>query len=241
VRAEARHQLKEDRFNKVTIQAAEDAVHWSVEHKTTLMVAAVIVLALGVAGFFAWYALNEQDKKASLDLSQAVRIMDTQLRPANMPAEPENPSFASAKERATEAHKKLNEIVDQYPHTRSAEFARYFLGTTANDMGDEAGAARQFQKVADSHNSNLAALAKVALASLYRSQHEDKKAIDIYKDLISKPAETVSKTTAQIGLAETYEADGQPAEAKRIYQQVQKDNPTGAAAQLAQEKMQAIK
>jgi TolA-binding protein len=51
----------------------------------------------------------------------------------------------------------------------------------------------------------------------------------------------VSKTTAQIGLAETYEADGQPAEAKRIYQQVQKDNPTGAAAQLAQEKMQAIK
>ena len=61
------------------------------------------------------------------------------------------------------------------------------------------------------------------------------------KGLIAKPAETVGKATAQIGLAETYEADGQPAEAKRIYQQVQKDNPTSAAAQLAQEKMQALK
>ena len=103
---------------------------------------------------------------------------------------------------------------------------------------------RQFQSVADSHNSNLAALAKVAMASLYRSQHQDAKAIEIYKALIAKPTETVAKATAQVGLAETYSRVRRPVrplEAKRIYQQVQKENPTSAASQLAQEKLQAIK
>jgi predicted negative regulator of RcsB-dependent stress response len=241
VRAEVRHQLKQDRFNQVTMHAAESTVHWSVEHKTRLMVAAVIVLVVAAAVSFGWYSLNQQDQKASLELSQAVRTMSTPLRPANMPPEPENPSFASAKERATEASKQLHAIVDQYPHTHSAEFARYFLGVTAIDMGDDATAVRQFQSVADSHNTNLADLAKLALASLYRSQHQDKQAIELYKGLIAKPAETVAKGTAQIGLAETYEADGQPQEAKRIYQQIQKENPNTGAAQLAQEKLQALK
>jgi predicted negative regulator of RcsB-dependent stress response len=241
VRAEVRHQLKQDRFSKVTMEAAEKTVHWSVEHKTKLIVASVIVLVLAAGAFFTWYSLNQQDLKASFELSQAVRTMDTPLRPANMPPEPENPSFASARERATAAHKQLQTMVDSYPHTHSAEFARYFLGVTAIDMGDEAGAMRQFQSVADSRDANLSALAKLALASLYRSQHQAKQAIDLYNGLIAKPAETVGKATAQIGLAETYEADGQPLEAKRIYGQIQKDNPSSAAAQLAQEKLKALK
>lgn len=241
MRAEARHQLKQDRFSKVTMQAAEDTVHWSAEHKTRLMVIGVVVLIVAAAATIGWYVLDQQDHKASLQLSQAIRTMDTPLRPANMPAEPENPTFASSKERATQANKQLQAIVNDYPHTRSAEFARYFLGVTAIDMGDEAAAVRQLQSVSDSHNANLSALAKLALASLYRSQHQDKQAIELYKGLIAKPAETAGKTTAQIGLAETYEADGQPLEAKRIYQQIQKENPTSTAAQLAQEKLQALK
>ena len=241
MRAGVRHQLKQDRFSQVTMKAAEDTVHWSVEHRTRLMVGAVIALVVAGGAFGGWYFLNQQDQRASLELSQAVRTMDTPLRPANMPPEPENPTFASSKERATEANKQLQGILEKYPHTRSAEFARYFLGVTAINMGDDAGATRQFQSVADSHNANLSALAKMALASLYRSQHQDKQAIELYKALIAKPAETVGKTTAQIGLAETYEADGQPLEAKQIYQQIQKENPTTAAAQLAQEKLQSLK
>lgn len=241
MRAETRHQLKQDRFSRVTIRAAEDTVHWSVEHKNRLMVIAAIALVVVGAGFLFWYSRTQQDQKASFALSQAVRTMDTPLRPPNMPPQPDSPSFASAKERASEANKQLKTLVGEYPHTRSAEFARYFLGVTAVDMGDDAAATRQFQSVSDSHIASLAALAKLALASLYRSQHQYKQAIGLYNALIAKPAETVGKTTAQMGLAETYEADGQPLEAKRIYQQIQKENPASAAAQLAQEKMQALK
>jgi hypothetical protein len=55
VRAETRHQLKQDAFSRVTIGAAEKTAHWSVEHRNTLAVAgiAVVVILAAVAG--GWY------------------------------------------------------------------------------------------------------------------------------------------------------------------------------------------
>ena len=46
MRAETRHQLKEDRFSKATLQAAEKTVDWTVEHQSKLIVAAIAVIVL---------------------------------------------------------------------------------------------------------------------------------------------------------------------------------------------------
>jgi TolA-binding protein len=241
VRAETRHQLKQDRFSRATIDAAERTAHWSVEHKSKLIVAVVIVLAVAGATAGSWYYFNQQDQKASLEMGVAVRTLNTPVRPPNMPAQPDAPSFASVSERATAAHKQFQAIVDKYPHTHSAEFARYFLGVTAADLGDNASAEREFQKVISSANSDVAALAKMALASVYRNTARNKQAIELYKQLAAKPSSTVGKTLAQMELATTYQADNQPLEAKRIYETIQKENPSSEAAQLASTKLQQLK
>ncbi len=241
MRAEARHQLKQDRFSKVTIETAERTVDWSAAHKVPLVIASVIVVAVAAAVFFLWYSINQQDQSASLELTQALRALDTPLRPAGVPAEPENPTFASSVERATEAHKQFQAIVDKYPHTHSADVARYFVGLTAEDMGNNAAAASQLQSVAQSHNADLSSLAKFALATVYRNQGNNKQAISLYNELIAKPTTAVSKATAQLELADTYEADHQPLEAQRVYQQVQKENPASMASQTAAEKLQQLK
>ena len=241
MRAEARHQLKQDRFSKVTLDAAERTVDWSSHHKLRLIVACAAVVVIAAAGFFVWYTLNQQDQSASLELNQAIRTLDTPLRPAGTPAEPENPTFTSATERAAEAHKQFQAIADKYPHTHSAAFARYFVGLTDVDMGDTAGAIRDLQSVAGSRNEGLAALANFALASVYRNQGNNKQAITLYNQLAAKPTSTVSKATAQLELAATYEADQQPLEAQKVYRQIQKENPTNPAGQLAAEKLQGQK
>jgi TolA-binding protein len=241
VRAETRHQLKTDRFSRVTIDAAERTAHWSVEHKNKLIVAAVVVLVVAAAAVGSWYYLSQQDQKASLEMSQAVRTLDAPVRPPNMPAQPEETSFANATERATAAHKQFQAIVDKYPHTRSAEFAHYFLGLTSADLGDNAGAERELQGVISSASNDVAALAKMALASVYRNTGRNKQAEELYKQLTAKPTSTVGKVTAQIELAATYKADNQPLEAKRIYETIQKENPASEAAQLASAKLQELK
>jgi len=241
VRAETRHQMKQDRFSRVTIDAAERTAHWSVEHKSKLIIAAVAVLVVAAAAAGSWYFLNQQDQKASLEMSQAVRTLNTPVRPPNMPAQPEAPSFASSSERATAAHKQFQAIVDKYPHTHSADFARYFLALTAADLGDKASAERDLQKVAESASSDLAGLARLALASIYRNTGRNKQAVDLYKQLAAKPTSTVGKVTAQMELAATYQSDNQPLEARRIYEIIQKENPTSEAAQMASTKLQELK
>jgi tetratricopeptide (TPR) repeat protein len=241
VRAETRHQLKQDRFSKVTFEAAGNAAHWSVEHQSKLIAAVIVVIVIGAIAFGGWYYLNSQDEKASAEFSTAVRTWETPLRPAGVPPQPGTDSFRSAPERATAARKQFQAIVDKYPRTHTAGMARYFVGLAAAQLGDNAAAERSLQEAARSSNADLAALGKFALASVYRAENKDAQAIDLYKQLMDKPTLVVSKATAQLELASFYESRQKPDEAKKIYAQVQKENPATDAASLAQRRAAALK
>lgn len=241
MRAETRRQLKQDAFSRVTIDAAEKTAHWTVEHRNTLMIstAAAVVVAAAVIG--GWFYLSSQDEKASLALSAAVRTMDTPLRPAGTPAQPDVPSFTSVKERTETAKKQFQAIVDNYPHTRTSDMAHYFLGVTASDLSDNATAERNFKEVASSGNKEVAAVAKIALASLYGQTNRSKEAIALYQELINKPTASVGKVAAQLQLAELYQNSNMPLDAKRTYETIKKENPGNEAGQLATQKLTELK
>ena len=247
MRAETRRQLKQDKFSRTTIQLAEQSVHWSVEHKDKLIAGGIAVVAIAAIVFGSWYYVEQQDEKASLDFGKAVEVLNSPVRPAGMPPQPGYPSYASVKERATDAHKQFQAIIDQYPHSNAAKFARYFLGVTAADLGDYASAERDLKAAASGRkyfvlpDKNLSSLARLALASVYINNGRTKDAIEIYKDLAQNPTDTVAKTAAQMSLAEAYQAAGMSAEAKKQYQQIQKESPNGPAAQIAAEKLEAMK
>lgn len=241
MRAETRHQLKQDRFSRATLEAAEKTVHWTVEHRSKLIVAGALAAVILIAGLGGWYYLTQQDQKASLELNQALRTLNAPLRTVGEPAEPDVPSFTSAKDRSTQARKQFQAIVDKYPHTRSSEFARYFLGRISSDLGDNATAESELRPVASSRDADLAALAKFALAAVYRNTNRNQEAIDLYNQLMNKPTETVGKSMAELELAATYQASQQPEEAKRIYQQIQKESPATPAAQIASVKLAELK
>ncbi len=237
MRAETRHQLKQDAFSRVTIGAAD----WTVEHRSTIIISAIVAVIVvgGILG--GWYYLNARDEKASFDLAQAVRTMDTPLRPAGTPEQPDFPTFTSAKERAQAAQKQFQAIVDKYPHTRTADMAHYFVGVTAVGTGDNATAERNFKDVASHGNRQVASLAKDALAGLYANSNRIKEAVPLYQELINKPTDSVSKTTAQLQLAEAYQDNNQPLDAKHLYEQIKKENPTEEAGQLASQKLTQLK
>ena len=241
MRAETRHQLKQDAFSRVTMGAAEKTADWTVEHRSTLfisIVAAVVVVAAVIGG---WYYLNAQDEKASLDLAVGVRTLATQLRPAGTPEQPDFPTFTSAKDRAQAAQKQFQAIVDKYPHTRTADMAHYFLGVTSETLSDNASAERDFKQVASAGNREVASLAKDALASLYGQTNRVKEAAGLYQELINKPTISVNKVTAQLQLADLYHNSNQPLDAKRIYEQIKKENPGNEAGQLATQKLTELK
>jgi len=84
-------------------------------------------------------------------------------------------------------------------------------------------------------------VAKEALAALYAGTNRTKDAIALYQELMNKPTTSVSKVTAQLQLAEIYQDSNQPLEAKKIYEQIKKENPANEAGQLATQRLAQLK
>src|SRR5690242_19736233 len=135
VRAEVRHQLKQDRFAVATAET----VSWAVEHRKVLTSAGIIA-AIVVAGVLAgYYYLQQQNQAASLGMGTAFRTYDAPIVPAGTPPQPGmSLMFNSVAERAKAAQPLFQSVVQKYPHTHNAEIARYFLALTDLDLGNTA-------------------------------------------------------------------------------------------------------
>jgi TolA-binding protein len=233
--AYTRQQLKQDKF----AETAKDTVSWAFGHQKSLATAAIVAVVAVVVLAGGWIYYNQRDQVASVEIGAALRIYGAPLRSPNAP-KPDYTSFTSAQERAEAARKAFQQIEDKYPRTGAAEMARYFVGVTALDMGDTASAERVLRQVANSRTAELAALGKLALASVYRAQNKDADAIKLYQELVAHPAATVPKTTAQLELATLYQQK-QPEEAIKIYQQIEKDEPNSPASQAAAARLASLK
>ena len=58
---------------------------------------------------------------------------------------------------------------------------------------------------------------------------------------MDKPTELVSKVAAQMEIASVYELEQKPDEAKKIYQEIAKENPSSEASSLAQRKLAELR
>jgi tetratricopeptide (TPR) repeat protein len=237
VRSYTRHQLKQDSFRTQTTET----ISWAVENRSTLtaaVVAVVVVLALLLGG---WAFINYRDQQARSELAGAIQKYNAPIRPAGTPATPDMLSYGSIQERAKAANGDFTHIADKYTFTQSGRVARYFEGVTLRDMGDNAGAEKALQEVADGRYKEIGSLAQLALASIYHDTNRDPQAIAIYKQLAEHPTLSADKSTAQFLLASLYEEDHQTDEARKLYQQMAKDNPQSAAAQMAAQRLQTLK
>ena len=237
MRSYTRHQLKQDSFRTSTTET----ISWAVEHRsqvTAAVVAVVVLLAVIIGG---WAYVNYRDQQGRSELAGAIQKYDAPIRPAGTPATPDMLSFGSIQERAKAANGDFTRIAGKYSFTQSGRVARYFAGVTLHDMGDNAGAEKDLKEVADSRYKEIASLAKLALASIYHDTNRDPQAIEIYKQLADHPTVSVGKSTAQFLLASLYEEAGQPDEARKLYQQMQKEGPSSPAAQMAAQRLQALK
>ncbi len=228
-----RRQLKEDRF----AESAQEAAHWAAGHQRPLIVGIVvaIVAILGGVAVFTW--MNRQSDKANFALGEAMRTFNAPLRPAGTPPMPgDTTSYAGSVERAKAAQKAFKNVADNYSMSKPGKLARYLEGVSAMQAGDNAVAEQELKSSSDSSDKEVGGLAKMALASLYRSTNRQGDAARIYKDLADHPTETVSKAAAQLEMAEMFEATD-PQQASNLYQQIQKENPQSAAAQIASSKL----
>lgn len=236
VDTQTRHALKQDSF----VTATTTGLEWLGENRNAVLrwsIAVVVLIGVVIASIIIY---QKRDAAANQLLGQALDIYQTPLAQPNQPGEPGQKTYASAAERARAAYPIFQQAADQYGWLRPGEMARYFAGVTQLDMGQQSQGEADLTQASKGHDSNLAALAKMALANLYAQTSRTSQAITLYQELIQHPTAAVPKSAAQLQLAQMYETT-QPQEARRIYAEIKDQNKDNDAGQIATQKLQTLK
>jgi predicted negative regulator of RcsB-dependent stress response len=236
VDTQTRHALKQDKF----VDATTSGLEWVGDHRANVIkfsIAVLLVIGVIVAGIVVY----QQRRAAANQLfGQAMDIYQTPLARPNQPTEPGQKTYATAAERAKAAYPLFQQTADQYGWLRAGEMARYFAGITEVDLGNTAQAAADLEKATHSGGSDLEALAKMALANLDEQSGKTSQAVSLFQDLIQHPTTTVPKVQAQFQLAALYETTN-PQEARHLYAEIKDQNKDTDSAQIATQKLTALK
>lgn len=230
---QTRHKLKQDHF----VAATTHGLHWAGENRRSVITTVVILLAVIVLLVGGAATYNYRSDAAANAFGSAMQVYTTAIAAPGEPVPSGTKTFASAAERAKAAHELFAAAASSYSFTPAGHNALYFAGLTDIELGQTASAESELQKLTGSMDRNLAALAKVALASLYHQSGRDAQAIELYKQLIAKPSETETEGMAKLQLATLYESTGRADEAKKIYAELKDKDAKGAAGEVAAQRL----
>lgn len=228
-----RHALKKDKF----AQAAASSASWIGEHQAAAVRWAVgigIVVILVIGGLIFW---NIRSSAANNALGAALDVYTTPLAVPGAPPDPG--AYTTAAARAKEANREFVAIAHDYSWLPEATKAHYFAGVTYEELGQNGNAETELKAAAGASDRNVANLAKLALAGLYRQTSRDSDAIALYNEIIAKPSATVSASVAQLDLADLYAAEGKHDQARALWAKVKDADKDGAAGSIASEKLAA--
>lgn len=229
---QTRHALKQDRLATATASGLD----WIQEHRRNTIIAIVIVVVVAALVITSAIVYHSRSAHAKDLFGQAMDIYNTPIAAPGQPTEPGFKTYPTAAARAKEANPLFVQVADKYNWMKTGKNAEYFAGLTYMDMGQMADAEKELKKAADSHDSGLSALSKMALAGLYRQTGRDSEAVDLYKQVIKDPTVTVPAAEAKLQLASLYETKN-PAEAKKLYAEIKDRNKTTVAGQIATKKL----
>jgi TolA-binding protein len=218
-----RHHLKENELAHLA-GAARDAVE---SRKNLLLPAliAIVVVAAGAIGYFAWRGRVEG--RAHTLLAEALIVGDARIGPPAATGQPSTGlSFNTVREKNQAALTKFKVVADQYPSTEAGLFARYREGTTFMALGTPASAVTSYQQVIDrGGNSLYAQMAKLGLAEAQAQTGQYDAAINALKDLSQRNDSQIPLDGVLIRLGRTYLDAGKTTEAEQTFNRIVSEFP----------------
>ena len=225
--------LKQDHF--VTTTAT--GLGWASENRKSVITTVLLLLGVIVVVVLAAVLWAHRTQAAATAFGDAMTIYQTPIATPGQPLPPGTKTYSSAAERAKAANSSFLGVASQYGLTADGKNALYFAGLTYMEAGQNQSAEDTLKKVANGWDGQLASLAKLALADLYRQTGRDQQAITLYNELTAKPTDSVPAGLAQLQLASLYTAEGKIDQAHKIYAQLKDKDAKGAAGVIAAQKL----
>src|SRR5262245_38207056 len=180
-RTERRH-LKENELELFARQARERLE--ARKQDTTWIVAAVVVVAVLVAGYVVWR--QRVQTRAHALLADAVAVQSARVGPPPAPGTPPaGLTYPTERERAQAALTKFKVAADAYPKTDAGLYARYQEAATWMALDKAGQAASAYQRVIERAGSGsiYGQMARLGLAEAQTRAGQYDQAINTFKEL----------------------------------------------------------
>jgi hypothetical protein len=237
-----RHHLKENELVRF-VDRTRDVV---TERRREIMLAtaALVVIAIAAAAYFAWQTRAESN--ASALLADAMTTLEAQVLPPAPPApgetapKPPAGTYPTDQSRLEAALPKLSAVYTQYPSTDSALTARYYEANALATLGRRDEARAKYQELVDG-GGIYGRMARLGLADLLASAGQHDQAIAIYKELSTDPEATLPVDGVLMHLGRVYQKAGRNAEAQQTYTRIVQEFPESLYAADARRELDALK
>jgi hypothetical protein len=222
-RKEIKHEIREDAFR----HAVEESYDYVRDHRRNLVlgIAAVVLLAGGVAGWRAWQVRREA--AASDALGRAIQVYDAPVVPTGAkPDDPDEPSFADEASRRASAKQLFEKLEKGSSGTGAAAVAQVYLGRIRLQENDAAGARKVWEEFLDDHPGHmLAAAVRLSLLDLDRKDGKGQQVVERLRADLEKDDKPLPEDVMLYQLGVTLEQLGRRQEAHDAYQRVVDEYP----------------
>jgi TolA-binding protein len=244
MKATERHKLKQNEFAR-TVAHAQQAM--SERGRDVGVLVAVIVIALALAGGYAWWRQARNDKASAL-LAQALTVEESPVVPPAAPA-PGSPlpvqqpgTFPTDQARLEAAAPKLQQAADSYPNTDAGITARYHLAAVLAELGRFSEAEQRYKEVIDkAGNKVYGRTARLGLADALVAGGKYDDAIRIYQELSTDKNSQLPVDGVLMQLGRAYLKAGKKSDAAHAFTRVVEEFPQSQYAADARRQMEEAK
>lgn len=178
-----------------------------------LVVAAIVVLLVGGYSFYR-YSQRAKNGEAQEEMFQAVYFFEQDSLAMSLRGDGQYLGF--------------EDIVDEYKGTDAANLATYYIGMIYLKQGDLDTGIDYLKKFRTGDNM-LSMAAYMALGFAHEDLGDPIKAASYFEQAAKTPGENAQTTpTMLLNAARNYETAGEPAKARKLYEQIKADYPTSS-------------
>ncbi len=213
---------------------SERLLDWYEDNQNKLLWGVIIIVLLGLA-ILGWGMMEKKNNNAALLLAYEASksIQDAQLYEGDENAQ---------KEAYKSGISQYEELIQEYPRTRSSALAQFRLGNSYVAIGEFKKAISTYQallkRVGKNHKISPLVIQRLGLA--YVQTEEFSKAEENFME-IAKMSGASNQDQALFELALLYESKGQEEKALAHYEQISKDFPASPMSSEALAKINSLK
>jgi TolA-binding protein len=239
MKTKERHHLKENELRNFAVQAGQTMAERRKE-TTTLIVAALVIAALGIA-YFGWR--ERVQTQAHGLLAQAMAAQDARVGPPPAPGTPAGGLyFPTERERSQAALTKFKIAADAYPSTDAGVYARYQEAATSLALGSAPGAIAAYQQVIKESGDNFyGQMARLGLAEAQVRTGQYDPAINTFKELAQRKDGPLPVDGILMQLGRTYLEAGKRADAQQTFNRLVEEYPESPYTGEARKAIETLK